>query len=137
MDLKKIYKSQFFRRQILNLINIRKLSLKIVMKILISINKVWVIGRIDRNWIHNSSSKKVRNWSVNLNLREVWLLDKLWVGLANVGRSVKVLMMDIFKKALYLLMVLVLHNNQWLFMRGDLMIIIKWEIYLLLETLGR
>lgn len=118
----------------LNLISLRKLSLKIAMKILISI-KVLVIGCIDLSWILNSLKKKAKNWWVNLNLKAVWLLAKLWVVVASVGR--RVLMMDLFKKALFLLMLNFLLTYHLLFMLGDLMIIIKWVIYLQLEILGK
>lgn len=70
-----------------------------------------------------------------MNLKAVWLLDKLWVVLVSVGR--RVLMMGLFKKALYHLMLNFLLINHWLFMLGDLMIIIKWVICLWLEILGK
>ncbi len=124
--LKVKYKSKWLRRLILILISLRNLSLKIVMKILI--NKVLVIGCIDPSSILNSSRKKVKNWLVNLNLRAVWLLDKLWGVLASVDR--RVLMMDLFKKVLFLLMLNFLLASNRLFMLGDLMIIIRWVIYL-------
>jgi len=46
----------------LNLISLRRLSFKIAMKILISVNKVLAIECIDLSRILNSLIKKAKNW---------------------------------------------------------------------------